>query len=175
MVIREYNLSKSFWTLYPQFLEFDIFKEMYKKDRRANKPTSSRMMWAIAAFVDITGNNILHNVSDQDKISIIESDYINVKFNKVKYKRHIELMKQLLLPREYRALSDLYNKLEERTKLIRDTEYTIDNAKKLDDLIENTDKLLSTIKKMESSIKAGSDDGITKGNRPESLNEKGII
>jgi len=170
MIINNY-LENNFWKEHPLLKKMTPFNGLYKKDKRKEKDISSRMMWAIAAFVDISKKNL----PEEEKISIIEQDYINVRFNKEELKECINKMRILLLSTEQRVLADLYDKLKERTKLIQDTNYTIENADKLDKLIGNTDNLITAIKKMETTILAGSDDGAVKGGRNESLSERNII
>lgn len=175
MEIVEYSITKNFWEIYPGVKNLSPFKKFRLDDKKRDHALSSKLMWAFAVFVDLSAGNPLKDMPDEEKITIIEADYINVKFDLDKYSEHITLMRKLLLPLEYVALNNLIQKLNERTKLIQETEYTIDNAKKLDELIANTEILLIAIKKMEASIAAGSSDGMVKGGRQESIGEKGVI
>lgn len=175
MKIKNYNIENNFWEEFPMLKAITPFKDLYKSDKKRGKVISSKLMWALASYVDISSANPLSNQSDEDKIALIESDYINVKFDKVKYKDHISKMRDILLTKEYRALYNLVSKLEQRTKLIEDTDYSIENADKLDKLISGTKGILSAIKEMETMIASGASEGLVKGGRIESLSEKGEL
>jgi hypothetical protein len=173
MKIKKYDIALNFWETYPEVKSISPFKEFRLADKKAANRVSSKYMWAFAAYTDV--NSPLYNMPEDERISVIEDDYIGRKFDLRKFEKHISVMRRLLLSKEHVALDNLIKKLEERTKLIQDTEYTIENADKLDKLIGNTKTLLKAIKDMESMIESGAADGNVKGGRTESISEQGVI
>lgn len=175
MKILSYDINDNFWDSYPELKNISPFKKFRLKDKKANRSLSSRLMWAFAAYVDMSEKNPLSRLPNDEKIVIIEDDFISVKFDIELYAEQIIMFRKLLLSREHSALSNLIQKLDERTELIQKTKYSIENADKLDKLISNTKGLLQAIKEMEASIASGVSDGVVKGGRIESISEQGLI
>lgn len=177
MNIKQYDTSISFWELYPDLKKHKEFKALYKKDKQSGKLSSSRMMWAFAYYVDISMSNQLRNLPDSEKEEIINDDYLaqGVYLEPLKNAEAITAMSKLLMPRKRGVLKNYYSKLEERASLLEKTAYTLENAKELDNLIANTDKLFDAISKIESSLEHTETDGRVAGGRIESASEKGLI
>jgi len=172
MVINNYDITLDFWNEYSEIKHLTPFKELYKNDKHKGKKWSSQLLWAIAAYVDMSKANPLYNLTDTDKVLLIEEDFITGKFYLEKYKELIDKMRMLLYPKELKSLYELLDKLDERTELIRITKYTLENSAALDKLIGNTSILIAAIEKMKEQLESDSDAGIVKGGREETLSEK---
>ena len=177
MTIKQYDTNISFWELFPILKKHSAFKDLYSKDKSRGKLPSSNMMWAFALYVDISPANTFRNESAEDRLDLINEDYLTktTSLDLVKYKDQLAAMSKLLMPRKKAVLKNYLDKLDERAQLLQDTSYSLENATVLDKLIENTDKLYTAISNIEASLENEEEGGAVKGGRHESLSEQGKL
>ena len=72
-------------------------------------------------------------------------------------------------------LYDLEMKLEERRAMLFKEKYSMENAKDLDVLFINTEKLISQYEAIRNKIDSNKNSGVAKGGRSESAIEKGDL
>ena len=126
-VIDNFDITANFWKIYPQFKI--SFGNLYSKDKSKDKTDSSKIMWAIALFADNSKTNIYRNLSLQERMNLIAEDYLkNSKFDWRSVDNEIELYKKLNLTKNQRNLLDIEDKLDQRTTVLKNTSYNIDNA-----------------------------------------------
>ena len=126
-VIDNFDITANFWKIYPQFKI--SFGNLYSKDKSKDKTDSSKIMWAIALFADNSKTNIYRNLSLQERMNLIAEDYLkNPKFDWRSVDNEIELYKKLNLTKNQRNLLDIEDKLDQRTTVLKNTSYNIDNA-----------------------------------------------
>lgn len=175
-VLANFDLDVSFWELNPQFKVLGKFATFYRKDTSKAKNASSKVMWAIAFFVDRDRDNKIGRLPTKDKKKIISEELI--KDPKFRWNKHIDLIdyyKETQLSRAQRSLSFFEDKMEDREDFLDTQEYTLENAKELDSIIANTEKLFSVISKLITQVEyeeTMDSDGIAKGGRKESAGER---
>jgi hypothetical protein len=177
MKINNYDTSISFWELYPQLKKMKEFKPIYVKDKTRGKLPSSSMMWAFAAYVDISKVNTLRNETKESRLEIINEDFLGrgVNLDLVKDKPQLDRMTSLLTPGKQRVLLNYLQKLEERSKFIEDTKYSLDTATTLDKLIGGTDILFDAISKIEANLDDEDSNATLKGGRIKTVAEKKLL
>jgi hypothetical protein len=133
-------------------------------------------MWAIAMYADNSKANKFRNLSSNDRKMLITSDFLfDTKFDWGEYKIHIELYQNLNMSKAQRNLLDIEDKLEQRAKVLKDEEYTIDNALDLDKIIINSKAVAEVYKVLKDTVEKEETESTTRGGRTESLSEKGLI
>lgn len=161
-----WNYKENFWFHFPNLIPY--FKEFHKKDKTPNKYRSSRVLWAIAMMY--TPGSEYYLSPDEDKRKIMEDEVIE---DKGYFKRNKEVVEEVIdkykklvhntaAKRQYLAWVNL---VEKRTKLMEETDYTLENSDALEKLIDRTPKIfqqLEIIKEMfeqeqkQQHLKAGS-------------------
>ena len=176
-VISNFDINQNFWKVNPQFKILGDFAKLHKNDKSSGKSYSSKVMWAIAFFADQDPDNRLSNFPEKDRKMLIEEDYIKDKdFDWDKYTDLIEFYKKTEYTRSEQSLDGIKKKLEEREEFIKHTRYTIENAKELDSIIANTEKLFNLVAKLEAQVKKEkSKGGDTRGGAKESISDKKLI
>ena len=103
-------------------------------------------------------------------------DYLkNPKFDWDSVKDEIELYKNLNLTKTQRNLLDIEDKLDQRSRVLKDTEYTVDNALDLDKIIINTKAVLEVHRVLKDAVDKEDAESVTRGGRVESASERGDI
>jgi len=174
-ILASFNGETNFWEELPQMKFIGEFKKFYKKDRTKEKNKSSKIMWAIAMLLEIEDNK-LALYPEEDRMLVIQEDWLeDTKFKWKDYKNVIDEYKKSVMTPAKRALYEQRKKTDERTRFLASVKYTLDNAKELDNLLANTEKFLSILKKLEESVAVEEATGSKKGGRAESLSEQGVI
>jgi len=187
-IVRTFDTNENFWLVNPSFLTIKKFREFNKSDKSKNKNTSSQIMWAIAFLVDPHTDNPWKNLADQDKRNLIVTDYC-----KVEWDNHEDLIEEYynrcLTPGE-RNLFDIIEKMNERSKFIKNTEYSLDEyeevggrskltkgtAAQLDKMVVETKKIYEYLDSVQQMVdKEKTDGGKTKGGMQESAAEQGLL
>jgi hypothetical protein len=173
-VIAKYDGESSFWEVNPQFKILNKFSDFYRKDRTKGKIRSSEIMWALAFLLELTPDNKLRNYNEHDRKKLIAEEIIqNPDF---KWEDHKELHDEYLKTQfttTKKSLRILKKKMEERDEFLSSIKYNVENARDLDAIIANSDKLFSLISKLEAEVEKedNKDGGQTKGGRKESASE----
>jgi len=169
------NARNKFWELFPQYKIPKEYKKLYDADKSTGKADSSVLMWTIALLVEKKDNPYKERDKEAKKL-LIEDDFVGGKVNWNKLENAIKFWIEGNMTVVDKYLMDLQDKLEERREFLLKEKYTIDNAKELDTLFINTDKLVMQYEAMRNKIEAeGQDKGAAKGGRVESLSESGTI
>jgi len=173
-VLANFDINNNFWEVNPGFKILGEFAKFYRKDTSKGKATSSKVMWAVAWFADVDSENRLKNFTEKDRKILISEEYIKEeKFNWKKYNVLIDYYRETQLSPSKRSLVFLRRKMEEREAFLVKTTYNLDNARDLDGIIANTDKIFSMISKLEQQIEKDESvgGGAVRGGRTESLGE----
>ena len=177
-VLEAYEPRASFWEAHPQFKKLGLFAEFYKKDVSNKRWNSSNIMWGIAFLVDNSKYNRFRNFPEEERKKLIKEEIINKEsFSWKRYEKYIKFYEEVELSPLKRNLRILRKKMDERMKFIEETSYNVANAKELDSIISNTDKLFDLMLKLEKQIEKEENEasGSVKGGRTESLVEQKII
>lgn len=175
-VLSNFSVDANFWDLNQLMRVPKLFASFYKEDKSKNKIESSKIMWAIAMLVDNSENNSYRNLREDDRKILIAEDYLKVSdFKWDNYKELIALYQELNSSKLEKDLYLLESKLEERSKFIIDTKYTLEDGDKLDKIIANTQKIYDLIKTLRDNIEKGENEAATRGGRTESISERGLI
>lgn len=173
-VTANYNEDANFWETNPQFKILGDFAVFYSKDRTRGKQYSSKIMWALAFFIDTDKDNKFRNFPEAERMTLIEEEFINDKrFTWEEAQYLIDLYEETQLTQQKRSLIFLKRKMEERETFLSKTTYTLDNAKELDLIMANTEKLSNLVSKLEEQIKKEdeAEGGQVRGGRVESASE----
>lgn len=173
-IINSFNTNANFWTNNPQLII--LFEDIYEKDTSSKKERSSKIMWAIALLIDPNDNNSFKNMLYEDKLKIIEKNYIKEKnFSWIKYDDIIERYKKYVLSKHEYTLMVMERKLEERLKLLNDTPLTLENIDLLDKLQLNMVKIKTEIKNLTKLLKDDDSNVKNKGDKKVGLLDSGLL
>lgn len=187
-IVRTFETQENFWQINPSFLTIKKFKEFYNSDKTKEKAKSSQVMWAIAFLIDPHTDNPWKNLANEDKRNLIYTDYYKINWDD--YEELIdEYYNRCLTPAE-RNLFDIIEKMNERAKFIKNTEYSLDQyeemdgktklvkgtAVQLDKMVVDTKKIYEQLDQIQQMVnKENTDNGKTKGGMQESAAEKGLL
>ncbi len=177
-VLESYEPQTNFWEAHPQFKKLGLFADFYKDDTSRKKSKSSTIMWGIAFLVDNSKYNRFRNFPEEERKKLIEEEIIKYAgFEWKNYEAYVSFFEEMELSPLKRNLRILRKKMDERMKFIEETSYDVSNAKELDSIITNTDKLFDLMIKLEKQIEKEENEssGSVKGGRTESLVEQKII
>lgn len=188
-----WNTDLNYWELHPGMKNFPNFRTLYDKDKSKTKIDSSKTMWAIALMVDPHEKNPWKNVNPLDKKILISIDFLHdEKFNweSEEIINLIEEYKDKCLTVAEKALIELEEKLSERAKFIKETNYTLDyyeetergstklvkgTAAQLDKMVTETKKIYDHLQLIRKQMEAENISGSIKGGAIESASEKGEL
>lgn len=125
-IITKFDPDQNFWALNPALKFFPEFKKLHKRDRAAKKIKSSKHMWALAMLCDVHEGNPFRNIPEDERMMLIKTDYLeDPKFDWESDENYelIEAYRNYCLSALERHLVILENKLTERGKYLRNTEY----------------------------------------------------
>jgi len=175
-ILSNFNIDTNFWEVNTIFKILGKFAKFYRSDTSRGKAASSKVMWAISLLVDDSKENKLRNFPIKDKQTIIAEEFIrDESFEWKKYVDLIEFYRETQFTKFKRSLLFLKEKMEEREEFLKSVPYTLDNAKDLDNIIANTDKLFGMMQKLEVQVEKEENEesgGIAKGGRVESAGER---
>jgi hypothetical protein len=172
-ILRNFSPDRSFWDANPMVETVPEFKALKKKE---GVKKSSAIMWAISFLLDKSEDNVWRNVSQNEAMALIASDFLddeNFDFNK--YKEAMSAFRRHLMSPGQRSLLNWETKLEERDEFLKETGYDVSTAKLLDDLQKNTLSLFKVKSQIEEMISKEGDQATIIGKKQESLSEKGQI
>lgn len=191
---KNWNTDENYWVLHPQLKTVKLFKDLYSSDKSKKKIKSSKLMWAIALYIDPNDQNVWRNTNDKDKKELIATDYLeDSKFNwEDKLTQElIEEYKSRCLTIPEKELVRLLTKLEQRGKFLDSTNYSLDaykedskgkitlvkgTADQLDKMMASTGKIYDHLLKIQQTI---SDEASLKtrlrGDEVESATDAGMI
>lgn len=188
-ITKIWNTDENYWILNPIMKTFKVFNDFYLSDKSKNKEQSSKIMWAIALYVDPSEYNPWRTTSDSDKKELIATDYLNNKnFNWEDpiYSQLIDTYIERCLTLAEKELVRFEKKLSQRGDFIDKTKYTLDEydedsgkvkkgtADQLDKMMVNTIKIYEQLDLIKAMFNKESE-GHLKGGSKESASEQGIL
>lgn len=177
-ILKTWNIKASFWECNPILLTVGAFKKLYDSDKSKNKNKSSKVMWSVALCTDMHQDNIWKTYKLAEKQALIKEDYLEDKNFDWEHETIIELIEtytSFCMTKLEKDLVSWENKLEQRSTFLNDEPYTMDNAKELDVVFLNSEKISIMISNIREKISEESDKGQMKGGATESLSEQGEI
>lgn len=189
-LITNFRTDENFWKINPVFLTAGVFKTFHDKDKSKGKAHSSKMMWAIALYVDKSIDNVWRNMSDAEKEGLIAKEYL--KDEKFKFSDSTveplveEYFKRVLSPAQ-KELKRLEDKIIQRGNFIANTGYTLDEfnengkgvvkgtADQLDKMLLNTSKIYDMYEAVMAKLAKEEAQGTLKGDAEESAGEGGLL
>lgn len=172
-MIQTFDIEQNFWDVYPDFKVALSFKDLYKRDKSRGKVNSSKLMWFIAYTRDL--NSKYYRLPQEEKDAIIGADYMkNENFysdNKEELDILIEDYLKLMYSPERRHLMDWDKKLLQRSQLIANIPYTLENYEELDKMAANTPKIYKAISDLKAELDREEGEGSLKGGAMESLSD----
>ena len=171
-----YNPDVNFWEVNGNVRAIKEFNTFYEKDKSKGKLVSNKIMWAISFLHERDNNKFINYPIDERKQLIVENLFdVKDEFNWDKYEKLSEIYAKTCLDSLDRAINSLEIKLDERSKFLLETDYTLQSAKTLDDIFTATSKIQGLLDEMKAKRNKLDDDGQTKGGFKESASEKGLI
>jgi len=167
----------NFWESNPQFNNIKIYKSLKAKDHTAKYLQSSKIMWAIAFFVEREDNRFIRSTEEERK-TLISEEIFGSAFKWKEHTKLIEYWKKENKTSLERQLEALENYMDKRTILLENSANTItlENLKLADEAINRTTGLAERITKLKGMVEEEqSGKGEVHGGRVESLSERGII
>jgi len=191
-VLSNFSVDANFWDLNQLMRVPKLFASFYKEDKSKNKIESSKIMWAIALFIDPSDNNPWRNVLKDDKIKLIETEYMQgegFKFADKGIKELCDVYLDRCITIAEKELVNLENKLQERGEFIKNTMYCLDSyeetekgfkkvkgtAEQLDKMVVGTYNIHKQYNQIKKDIQEEANSGRTKGGQNESASEKGVL
>lgn len=177
-IITNFDYHKSFWDIAGPTIELvPAFSDFKAADKTKGKKHSSDVMWAVCLYSDTNQNNRVRNKPADDKRMLIEEMLFAEKKNRFQWERYqllIEAYLETQLTANQRALKVLKDKMIERSAFLEKTAYNVENAKDLDSIVANSEKLFKIISSLEKIVdQESSSHGELKGGRRKGLQEKG--
>ena len=164
-----WNLDGSFWESNPQLKV--VFKDVYEADKSKSKADSSKLMWAVALFIDTKSK--FRDIPEPKREHLIIKDY-NPKFTVKDSKPILDTWKSFLSPAE-RQLIQLERIFNEREEYLSKLTFNKENADELEKRFGATGKLFEEYMRLKDMIAEEESEGTLKANKIESASEKGEI
>lgn len=189
-ISRHWNIDENYWQLHPVMKTIRVFKNLHDKDKSKGKAQSSKLMWAIALYVDPHEDNVWRNSEEDERKMLISSDYLDDKgfnWDHPEIQEMCDTYRYHCLSIAEKELIAYEQKLVERGKFIMQTPYTLDyfdevtgkpkkgTAGQLDTMLVNSGKLFDQLEEIKSKIAQESAEGHLRGGAAESLAESGRI
>ena len=196
-VKNDFDIDVSFWELYPTLKAAGPSGELYKKDKTKNKSRSSKIMWCIALCFDRSSKYYKlpeEGSRDDGKVAMIFGDYLgDEKYRESNPDVYSKLRNFYLATQESRlerSLREAEEKMEERSRFLMETKYTMGvlcektgkyiggTADLLDKMQSNTDKITTNVEKAIALVvkeQSTAKDGKQKGGAEASLSDQDMI
>ena len=184
-LLNTFDLNVNFWVVNPSLKIPEPFAKLYNEDKDKGKKNSSQIMWAIALLCD--PDSKFSNIPEDDRKNLIRKDFLkDDKFSFIIYQKEIDYYCNFILTPAKRALKDWNDKMMERAKFLRETEYTLGEvsdkgawvggtADIIDRMMSNTKKLYDDYQRVIESLDEEKNRESGKGNRKASLSDDGGI
>jgi len=132
---KPHNPEDNFWELNPQMKYYKPFNKLYERDKSEDKIYSSKEMHVIFFMCDPDEDlNIYYRMSDADRLSMLKETYCpEVDLEDEVFLECLEAYPFEMLDAVERALKIEKDQLKKRTKLIENTELTLDRTEIVED------------------------------------------
>lgn len=191
-ISKNWNTDENYWLINPIMKTIPLFNKLYSSDKSKNKLKSSKIMWAIALKIDPHDANPWRNVLEDDKVKLIETEYMKGEGFSFTDKGILELCDTYInhcLTIPEKELVILEKKLHQRGVFIDETDYTLDSyeetdkgfkrvkgtAEQLDKMIVGTYNIFKQYNQLKKDIQEEANRGSTRGGQSESASEKGVL
>ena len=153
-IVETFAPEVNFWNEHAQLAAAGPIKDLYDKDTSKKKEVSSKLMWCIVLIWD--RNSKYYNIPEEEKIEIIFKDYYGSLKAYQNSKAVIHAIRDFYIKIQetpaMRSLREIEQKIEQRTKFIQETPYTLGvptekggwagcTAKIVDDMLANSKKV----------------------------------
>lgn len=185
---KDFTIEQNFWDINPQIALISPFSLLYKEDSGGDM--SSRYMWACFFMCDPDDKeNRLFRLPVNDRKNDIIENYFNEDNNWSNeiFQQCLEAYSIKCLTSIERALKEEEESLLKRSRLLSESEYTLDytrddgktikgTAPQLDAMRSKTLKIYQDLEKtIEKFSKAKEDESRVYGGRKETISEKGDL
>lgn len=192
-ITKNWNIDLNYWELNPMMKSIRVFKELFDKDKSKSKEESSKIMWAVAMSTDPHEDNPWRNTPEEEKKKLIAEDFLGDKkfdWTSEKISKLTDTYYTFCLTVSEQELLVYEEKLRQRGKFIKETNYTLDHyeendkgkislkrgtADQLDRMVLNTKKLIDQISEIKDAIAREAEQGSLKGGASESASEEGLL
>jgi len=189
---KSFDIGNNFWELNPQLAIYPPFSKLYNRDKSKDKKNSSCEMWCIFFMSDPDEElNRFYRMDRENRMKVLSENYYKVDWNSEIIEECLDSYIIECMTSIERTLKNEMDSLRQRSKLIRDTKYTLDGyeynesgkmvkmvgtAKQLDDMRAKTPKLLDNYETLKDKfLNSKANDGTVYGGRKETAAEKGRI
>lgn len=171
MILNNFEINANFWNLNPQLMIPEEFAILYNNDKSKKKEESSKLMWAVALFID--SDSKFYNLSPKDRQDIIAKDYLkNTKFNWKTLDKQIALYEKLNISPAQRQLNEWSRLMDEKSTYIRTLKYKADTADEIEKRLLTNGKLFDELNRLKEMLQKDGPEGKVKGNAVEAFFEK---
>jgi len=188
-MVKIWNPKENYWGLHPMMQNMRPFKAFYLKDKSKSKKESSKIMWAVAMFVDPNKDNAYKHMDSKTKKELIAEDHLNDKDFSWEHPEIVELCegyREHCLTILEKEMVDFEEKLTQRGRFLKKVNYTMDTyddrgkiekgtADQLDKMMLNTGKLVAEMENINEKLAKAELDGQLKGGATESAAESGLL
>jgi adenine-specific DNA methylase len=196
-LINEWSTTKNFWLLHPELKADALIESHFKRDRSAGHNKSSKLMWFVAfcydsesAFWGMPEKGPKGSLVSLSKANWVKSKATDPDDFYSKNQIAIAELKAKWIELSYNPgdlmLLDWREKMEQRGKVIQDTEYRFDsyneegkvlkgNVKEFDEMISRTPKMFEQLMAIEKARSQENKEGKSFGNAKDSLSDSGEI
>lgn len=194
-LINTWDKDKNFWETNPVFKHLEHFRDLYQKDKDKKKAKSkvSMDMWFVAFYLDFSSP--LSDLPDDPESKYGKQQLVSSNImgdsrywekNKVRLEKEFEMYEMFALTTAQRSLKAWYSKLQQRDKVLRETDYLVgmtdangklanSNVAILDKMLVDSGKIWEQYFKIKEQIDSEGDSGHAKGDAQESASDTGRI
>ena len=173
MKLNNFDIKNNFWEVNSNFLLFEVFKDLYDKDKSKKKEQSSTLMWHISLLLH--PDSILFNVSVSDRKRIIANEYLHdSKFNFKTIDSLIQTYQKLILSSGQRQLVIWTRFMDEKSEFMSTLSYK-DSWEEIEKMLLSNSKLYTELARISEQLEREGSEGEIKGGAEESASESGDI
>jgi hypothetical protein len=188
-ISKQWNTDENYWNLHPQNKLIKAFGDLFDSDKSKTKENSSKLMWAIALYMDPHEDNPYKNLGFDEKQHIIATDYLkDKKFNweDKAIVNLVETYEESCLTLLEKELYRLEEKVRQRGNFLKTTTYTLDSygetgklvkgtADQLDKMMLNTSKIYQQVAEIRSRLEEEKSSSKLRGGAAESASESKLM
>lgn len=176
-LLDHFDINANFWEVEPQFKAANPFKDLYESDKSKKKKQSSDLMWFIALCYDMGSR--WRKLDAEDKHAIVGEDFCgDVNFyqnRKAEIDLGIHMYCKMQDTEAQKSLREWEEGMLDRRIFLKETPYSNDTYKMLEDMRKNTKALYADLARIKKDLDAEADDGRAKGGKQLSLSDTGDI
>jgi hypothetical protein len=168
----------NFWECNPELKAISVFKEFYSSDKSKGKSYSSNIMWYVYFITD--NSTIFANIPFEERVELFRSDYVDKikdveKIKEDKLESLCDFYKKITETPAMRQMRIWEKKMDEKTKLMETTPYTLDTAEILDKMIKSNVDAFKSYEMIMKQLATEDTSTVAKGGGTRSLTDSGEI